>query len=216
MTRDEQIRTHLGLAHTCAGRFKGRGIDYDDLFTAGCVGLIKAVDRYDPDTGCAFSTYAVPVILGEIRLLFREGGSVRISRSLQSLSIKARRIVEEYRRDHVDDIRIDRLAERLGTDVYQAQEALNASQSVLSLSRSIDEDGGVIDVPVPSEEERVTERLSLLQAMEALSMDERELIRLRYFKRKTQSETAKILRTTQVQISRREKKILIKMRAMLI
>lgn len=215
MTRDEQIRTHLGLAHTCAGRFKGRGIDYDDLFTAGCVGLIKAVDRYDPDTGCAFSTYAVPVILGEIRLLFREGGSVRVSRSLQSLSIKARRIVEEYRRDHADDIRIDRLAERLGTDVYQAQEALNASQSVLSLSRSIDEDGGVIDVPVPSEEERVTERLSLLQAMEALSMDERELIRLRYFKHKTQSETAKVLNTTQVQISRREKKILMKMRVML-
>lgn len=216
MTRDELICTNLGLVHACAGRFKGKGIEYDDLYAAGCVGLIKAIDRYDPEKGYQLSTYAVPVILGEIRLLFREGGNVRISRSLQTLSVKAKRITEEYRRTHQADIRIEELAERLNTDTYKAQEALNASLSVLSLSYERDSDDNTIDIPVPGEEEALTERLSLLQTMEALTMDERELIRLRYFKHKTQNETAKELNTTQVQISRKEKKILIKMRAMLI
>lgn len=216
MTRDERISANLGLVHACAGRFSGKGIDYEDLYSAGCVGLIKAIDRYDESLGYRFSTYAVPVILGEIRLLFREGGSVRLSRSLQSLSVKAKKITDEYRSATGEDIRISELANRLGCDVYTAQEALNASQSVLSLSCDKDGEGGTVDLPVPSEEERLTERLSLLQVMEALSMDERELIRLRYFKHKTQTETAKALNTTQVQISRREKKILTKMRMMLI
>ena len=214
--RDELIRANLGLVHACVARFTGKGIDYDDLYSAGCVGLIKAIDRFDPGSGNMLSTYAVPVILGEIRLLFREGGSVRVSRSLQSLSIKAKRISEDYRQTHHSEIRVQELAERLGTDTYKAQEALNASLAVLSLSYDLNGEDGEIDVPVPSYEERVTDRLSLLQVMEALSMDERELIRLRYFKHKTQSETAKVLNTTQVQISRREKKILTKMRMMLL
>lgn len=215
MTRDEMIRANLGLVHACAGRFTGKGIEYDDLYSAGCVGLIKAIDRFDPDAGYQLSTYAVPVILGEIRLLFREGGSVRISRSLQSLSVKARRIAEEYRQSHQRDIRIQELAERLGTEPYRAQEALNASLSVLSLTCDRDGEERCMEIPSPSDEEHITERLSLLQTLEALTMEERELIRLRYFKRQTQAQTAKELNTTQVQISRREKKILLKMRRML-
>ena len=215
MTRDEMICANLGLVHACAGRFTGKGIEYDDLYSAGCVGLIKAIDRFDPDAGYQLSTYAVPVILGEIRLLFREGGSVRISRSLQSLSVKARRIAEEYRQSHQRDIRIQELAERLGTEPYRAQEALNASLSVLSLTCDRDGEERCMEIPLPSDEEHITERLSLLQTLEALTMEERELIRLRYFKRQTQAQTAKELNTTQVQISRREKKILLKMRRML-
>lgn len=215
-SRDELISENLGLVHSCVSRFTGKGIEYDDLYSAGCVGLIKAIDRYDPSLGYRLSTYAVPVILGEIRLLFREGGSVRLSRSLQEMSIKARKIADEYRSETCGDIRISELAERLGTDVYHAQEALNASRTVLSLSYENDGEDDTLEIPVPSEEEHLTDRMSLLQVMEALTMDERELIRLRYFKHKTQSETAKVLNTTQVQISRREKKILMKMRTMLI
>lgn len=214
-TRDELIRANLALVHACVRRFVGKGIEYDDLYSAGCVGLIKAIDRYDPQSGNRLSTYAVPVILGEIRLLFREGGSVRISRSLQALSVKARRVADAYRQEHHVDIRIHELAVQLGSDDYKAQEALNASLAVLSLSCDRDGEESCMEIPVPSDEERVTDRLSLLQAIEALTMDERELIRLRYFKHKTQRETADILHTTQVQISRREKKILLKMRRML-
>lgn len=216
MTRDELIQSNLGLVHNCARRFMGKGIEYDDLYASGCLGLVKAVDRYDESLGYRFSTYAVPVILGEIRLLFREGGSVRLSRSLQELSVKAKRIADEYRMNNGADINISELSEALGTDEYTAQEALNASRAVLSLSRDNGSDDGCIEIPAPSAEDELTDRLSLLQVMEALSMDERELIRLRYFKHRTQSETARTLNTTQVQISRREKKILMKMRMMLI
>ena len=216
MTRDELIKSNLGLVRACSKRFTGKGVEYEELYSAGCLGLVKAVDRYDESRGCAFSTYAVPVILGEIRLLFREGGSVKLSRSLQELSVRARRIAEEHLDRTGESIKTAELAEKLGVDVYKAQEALNASRAVISLNRTQDSGDSVIEIPVPSAEESLTDRLSLIEVIESLSIDERELIRLRYFKQKTQTETAAILNTTQVQISRREKKILTKMRAMLV
>lgn len=214
-TRNELIEQNLGLVHACAKRFSGKGIDYDDLYSAGCLGLVKAIDRFDPDRGYQLSTYAVPVILGEIKLLFREGGTVKLSRSLRDRSTKARVIADEYLRETGREIRIAELARRMGCDVYQAQEALSASQSALSLSYEGDEQRS-IEIPVDSPEEDLTDKLSLREAIKDLNEDERQLIRLRYFQHKTQSEIAKRLDTTQVQISRREKKILIKLRAMLV
>ena len=216
MTRNELVEQNLGLVHACAKRFVGKGIDYDDLYSAGTVGLIKAVDRYDPSTGNKLSTYAVPVILGEIRLLFREGGTVKLSRSLQELSRRAKKLSDEYLSETGRDLRITELAEKLGVDVYRAQEALEASRAPLSLSWENDGEEGAIDIPVASEEDRITDRLSLYEAISALDEKEKKLIELRYYRHKTQAETAKALDTTQVQISRREKKILMKMRMMLI
>jgi RNA polymerase sporulation-specific sigma factor len=216
MTRNELVEANLGLVHACAKRFTGKGIEYDDLYSAGVVGLIKAIDRFDPSTGNKLSTYAVPVILGEIRLLFREGGAVKLSRSLQELSRKAKRISDEYLRETGCDLRITELAEKLGVDVYRAQEALDASRAPLSLSWENDGEQGAIDIPVPSQEERITDRLSLYEAIDSLEDTEKKLIELRYYRHKTQTETAKELGTTQVQVSRREKKILLKMRMMLV
>jgi len=212
--RDRLIEENLGLVHTCARRFIGRGIEYDDLYAAGCLGLVKAIDRYDDSRGYKLSTYAVPVILGEIRLLFREGGAVKLSRSLQELSRRARSIAEEYRQRTGGDITVNTLAEQLGTDVYRAAEALNASRAVLSLSGEDDDSG--IEIPVPSTEDELTDRLSLEQALASLSDEEQRLITLRYYHHKTQSATAEALGTTQVQVSRKEKKILMKMRLMLV
>lgn len=214
MDRNELIEQNLRLVHACAHRFAGKGIEYDDLYSAGCVGLIKAVDRFDHSRGFRFSTYAVPVILGEIKQLFRSGGSVKVSRSLQELSMRAQKLCEQYRARHDGEITITELAEQLGVDVYQAAQALSASKAVLSLSGEDDE--GYVDVPVPSPEEALTERLSLREVINALSDDERMLIIQRYYRHKTQQQTADALGTTQVQISRREKKILLKMRAMLV
>ena len=95
MTRDEFIEGNLPLVHKLANRFRGRGVEYEELYAAGCVGLVKAVDRFEPERGLCFSTYAVPVILGEIRRLFRDGGSVKISRSLKELSVKAARVRDQ-------------------------------------------------------------------------------------------------------------------------
>ena len=214
MEKNELIEQNLRLVHACAHRFTGKGVEYDDLYSAGCVGLVKAVNRFDPSLGFRLSTYAVPVILGEIRQLFRDGGSVKLSRSLRELSLKANVICARYKAENGADIGVSSLAEQLGTDIYTASQALNASQAVLSLSGD-GEDGG-LDIPIPSPEEALTDRLSLRQAVEALDSDEQSLIRLRYYQHKTQTQTAKALGTTQVQISRREKKILLKLRAQLI
>ena len=214
MGRNELIEQNLRLVHACAHRFKGKGIDYDDLYSAGCVGLVKAVDRFDESLGYKLSTYAVPVILGEIKQLFRSGGSVKLSRSLQALSARARDLCDRCKTERGEEMKITELAEKLGVDVYRATEALNAAQTVVSLSGDTEEGG--IEIPVPSPEDALTERLSLKQAMSALNEDEKGLIELRYFRHKTQQETAEKLGTTQVQISRREKKILLKMRSLLI
>lgn len=214
MDRNALIEQNLRLVHACARRFKGKGIEYDDLYSAGCLGLTKAADRFDESRGFCFSTYAVPVILGEIRALFRSGGTVKLSRSLQELSMRARELSDRYRADNQEEMTVNSLAEALGVDVYQAALALSASRPTLSLSGE-DEEGGV-DIPVPSVEEALTDRLSLREALDTLSDEDRELIELRYFSRKTQTATAAQLGTTQVQISRREKKILLKMRSMLV
>lgn len=215
-TRNELIEQNLGLVHACAKRFIGKGIEYDDLYSAGCLGLVKAIDRFDPGRGWQLSTYAVPVILGEIKRLFREGGTVKLSRSLKERSMKARAIADDYHKEFGKDIRIEELAHRLDTDIYQAQEALNAAQTTLSLSYEDEEGRSAPEIPVPSPEESLTDRLSLRQVIASLSEDDRRLIELRYYRRKTQSATAKQLGTTQVQISRREKKILLKMRSLLL
>lgn len=214
--RNKTVEENLGLVHACARRFCGRGIEYDDLFSAGCVGLVKAADNFDKSRGLAFSTYAFPVILGEIRQLFRDGGCVKISRSLKELSLKARALCENYRRTNGGEMPISLLAEQLGVDAYKASEALNASQSVISLTvNSDDNEDRQLDVAAPSQEEKITELISLKQALLSLEENDRKLISLRYFSHRTQTETAKILNMTQVQVSRREKKILLRLRSVM-
>ncbi len=212
MTRDEKIESNLGLVHSCAKKFINRGIEYDDLYSAGCIGLIKAIDNFDEGLGYKLSTYAVPVILGEIKRLFRDGGTLKISRSLKDLSQKALKFSEEYKKENGVDIPISILSKKLGTDEFSASEALTASQCVLSLTGANDDSEHQIDVPVDSIEETLCEKLSLSQVITELSDFERQLIDLRYFKHKTQTQTASVLNMTQVQVSRKEKKLLLKMR----
>ncbi|MBQ7133344.1 MAG: sigma-70 family RNA polymerase sigma factor [Ruminococcus sp.] len=212
MTRDELIKQNLGLVHSCAKKFTGRGIDYDDLYSTGCVGLIKAIDNFDESLGYKLSTYAVPVILGEIKRLFRDGGMIKVSRSLKELSIKASKIADEYKSEHGADIPISLLSEKLGVDAFKASEALSLSTPVMSLTAHTDDGEKTLDIPTVSIEDNIIEKMSLRDIISSLSDYDRKLITLRYFKHKTQTETAKELNTTQVQISRKEKKILALMR----
>lgn len=211
--KKEIAKENLGLVHACAKRFKGRGIEYDDLYSAGCVGLLKAIDNFDSQRGIKFSTYAVPVILGEIKQLFRDSGTVKVSRSLKELSMKAMRLRDEYMRKHGEEITIAGLSKLLEVEPEKLIEALNSSRLPVSLS-SFDREGDeyVTEIPVDSVEEKLSELLSLRQAVESLCEEDRKLIILRYYKRMTQTQTAKILNVTQVQVSRREKKILAALR----
>ena len=209
LPRAEFIQRNLGLARSCAGRFTGRGIDYEDLYAAGCLGLVKACDGFDPARGVCFSTYAVPVILGDIKKLFRDGGTVKVSRSLKELGLKINAERERCLKKDGVEPNVTQLAETLGAKPEQVAMAIHASMPVVSLTPSEGEDGNrEWDIPVDSPEEKVSERISLREVIEQLPEQDRLLIRLRFFAGKTQSQTAEVLHTTQVQISRRERKIL--------
>ena len=209
LPREEFIQRNLGLARTCAGRFTGRGIDYEDLYAAGCLGLVKACDGFDPARGVCFSTYAVPVILGEIKKLFRDGGAVKVSRSIKELGLKINAERERRLKQSGVEPSVNQLAQALGSTPEQVAMAIQAAMPVVSLTPAENEDGNrEWDVPVESPDEKLSERISLREVIDRLSPQDRLLIRLRFFGGKTQSETARVLHTTQVQISRRERKIL--------
>lgn len=200
----------MGLVHLCARRFLGRGMEYDDLFQAGCVGLIKAAENFDTSRGVKFSTYAVPVILGEVRRLFRDGGALRGSRGLRDLGRRAAEEAGRLRQETGKSPSVVQIAQRLGVSPEKAALALGVSQAPMSLTDQ--EEGGELDIPVEAPEERMTERLTLYQILRTLEERDRKLIQYRYFQGKTQTETAALLGMTQVQVSRREKKLLAYMR----
>lgn len=208
LARGEMIEKNMGLVHACAHKFKGRGIEYDDLFQAGCMGLVKAVDAFDWNRGVRFSTYAVPVILGEMRRLFRDGGSVKVSRTLKELSLKVMRTREQLAVRTGREPTVGELAELMGCDVTEIAEAISAAAPPISLTCNDEEGGAQIDIPVESPEEQMADTISLSQVVGLLAENDRKLIVLRYYGGKTQTQTAQLLGMTQVQVSRREKKIL--------
>ena len=211
MENKDFAERNVGLVRALVPRFLGRGIEYDDLFQAGCEGLIKAAAHFDPDRGYKFSTYAVPVILGEMRRLFREGGTVKVSRGLKELSMKAVHLSEQIETETGKAPSVSVLAEKLEE---KCAEALNAAAQPVSLTG--DDENNETDIPVDAPEEKITDHLALQQILKALPEEDQRLIYYRYFKNQTQTETAKRLGTTQVQISRREKKLLLRLRGLLL
>ncbi len=211
--RDTFICENLGLVHACAKRFTGKGVEYDDLFQAGCVGLVKAADGFEPQRGLKFSTYAVPLILGEMRHLFREGTAVKVSRALHSLSYRVSRVREQMATALGREPTVEELAREM--DMEPAAVAQAVAVALPPLSLTADEQEGQVDLPVDSYEEAVTDRLALQQVLEQLPPRDRALIRLRYLGHQTQQATALRLGMTQVQVSRREKVVLNELREML-
>lgn len=214
MENKDFAERNVGLVRALVPRFLGRGIEYDDLFQAGCEGLIKAAEHFDPDRGYKFSTYAVPVILGEMRRLFREGGTVKVSRGLKELSMKAVHLSEQIETETGKAPSVSVLAEKIGVPEEKCAEALNAAAQPVSLTG--DDENNETDIPVDAPEEKITDHLALQQILKALPEEDQRLIYYRYFKNQTQTETAKRLGTTQVQISRREKKLLLRLRGLLL
>ena len=211
------IEKNLGLVHSCAGRFRGRGIEYDDLYSAGCMGLVKACDGFDETRGVCFSTYAVPVILGEIKKLFRDGGTVKVSRSIKELGLRINAARERHMKLYGAEMTVGQLAEELGETPEAVALAIRASMPAMSLTpETNDGDDRQMDIPVASPEEELSDKISLEEVLDSLSEQDRTLIRLRFYGNRTQSDTAKLLHTTQVQVSRRERKILQLMRMKLL
>lgn len=212
-----QAEAHLGLVHLCANRFRNRGIDYEELYSAGCVGLLKAVKAFDCERGVQFSTYAVPVILGEIKRLFRDGGVIHVSRSLRERAMKLQRMQEAFEQKNGRSPTISELSALSGDSIEECAEALCVTQAPLSLTRGDDDDEeGQFDIPVEAPDRRIGDLLTLRQLMSGLEEQDRMLLQLRYFHEMTQTKAAKILGMSQVQVSRREKKLLSKLREALV
>lgn len=207
---------NLGLVHLCANRLRGRGIEYDDLYSAGCIGLLKATEGFDCERGIKFSTYAVPVILGEIKRLFRDGGAVKVSRSLKELSLKVQNAKEEMSKQLGREPTLSELSRKLDKEECLIAEALAVSMPPVSLTDSTDENGSQIDIAVPSPDTEIGDNLALRQVIDLLEDKDKQLIFLRYYKGLTQTVVAEKLGMSQVQVSRREKKLLTFMREQLL
>ena len=206
---------NLGLVHLCANRFRGRGVEYEELYSAGCVGLLKAVRAFDSSRGVQFSTYAVLVILGEIKRVFRDGGAIHVSRGLRERAMRLQKLQEVFEQTHGRTPTLSELSVLADCTVEACAQALCVSQAPLSLTQQSDGDGeqdGQLDIPVEAPDRRIGDLLSLRQEMEQLAPRDRMLLELRYFRELTQTKTAQILGMTQVQVSRREKKLLSQLR----
>lgn len=213
--REKQIVDNMGLVHSIANRFRNRGAEYDDLFQAGCIGLIKAVDNFDESKGFAFSTYAVPVIMGEIKRIFRDGGPIKVSRSLKEKSIKVQAIREKFIKKEMREPSLSELSQLCDIDINELSEVLNVLSPVISLSYITEDGDEEMDIPVDNSES-LFDSLSIKQVMASLSSKDQLLIKYRFYEGKTQCETAKLLGISQVQVSRREKAILLNLREKLV
>ena len=206
------VTENLALVHACANRFRGRGAEYEELFSAGCVGLVKAAQHFDRTRGFAFSTYAVPVILGEIRRVFRDGGAVKVGRTLKEKARRATQVKAELEAELQREPTVGELAERLGVEPEEAAQLITVSLPVLSLTADNEHAQKQLDVPVPPPDAALCDLLSLRTLLDTLDERDSALIRLRYFDGLTQSKTAEQLGMSQVQVSRREKAILLTLR----
>lgn len=216
--RDKYIKGNLRLVLSIVQRFAGNGENLDDLFQIGCVGLIKAIDNFDLSQGVKFSTYAVPMIMGELRRFLRDNTQIRVSRSLRDTAYKAIYAKERLMKEKQKEPTIGEIAAEIGVDREEIVYSLDAIQTPMSLYDPVYNDGGdtlyVMDQVSDSKntEENWVTNMALRDAMKKLSQRERDIIRLRFFNGKTQMEVAKEIDISQAQVSRLEKTALKTMR----
>lgn len=198
------VDENTGLVRSIAVRFVGRGVDYDDLCQIGHIGMIKAIRNFDLDRGTAFSTYAVPLIIGEIKRFLRDDGEIKVGRELKRRGALLMAAKERFIIKNGTEPTLSELAEEAGLSCEDATEALTAAECTLSLSEQMGEDATLEDFLGVDFTPEINEKIALRQAIEKLSNEEQQIISLRYFKEMTQSQVGKILGMTQVTVSRRE------------
>lgn len=218
---EQLIEKNKGLIWSIIRRFKDRGVETDDLYQIGVLGFIKSIKKFDTTFDVRLSTYAVPYIMGEVKRHIRDDGPIKISRSIKDLGKKAMEIQIEHLRKTGQDISIVEVAKKLKVSKEEIAFALDSFNPVESIYNSTtdQEDGPTLIDTISSnidEQSEIVNKLSLEQLIENLNGEEKQIIMLRYYKGRTQSEVAKILKTSQVQISRIEKRILEKMKVKLI
>lgn len=215
--QDKIVRNNMALVWSIVKRFYNRGFETDDLVQIGCIGLVKAIKKFDKSYNVKFSTYAVPMIMGEIKRFIRDDGIIKISRSLKETSVKVKYMQENLLKKLNREPTINEVAEALKLPLDDVLMSLDATNSVNYLYDYVNDDESkvVLDTIVHDEDEResIIDKLAIKEVLKRLTPEERKLIIMRYFKEKTQVEIAASLGLSQVQISRMEKRILLKMRS---
>lgn len=213
---DRLIRQNNGLIWSIVKRFMNRGYEVEDLYQIGCIGFIKSIKRFDTNFEVKLSTYSVPYILGEIKRFIRDDGPIKVSRSIKELNVKINELKKQYMIKTGKDITIDEICKELKADkddVIIAMESTNAIESIDGAASSENKDGKQLRIfekisTGKNEEEMITNKMVVKQLISELDDRDKEIILLRFFKEKTQTEVAKILGISQVQVSRIERKIL--------
>ena len=214
--KERRVEENSGLIWSVVRKMRGSGCVTDDLFQIGAIGLIKCIDKFDPSFDVKFSTYAVPMIMGEIRRFLRDDGMIKVSRPLKETAVKAKFLAEQLKAEKGEEPTVGELAERMGIDPETLVEALDSSREVESIFKTVCGNDGstvyLIDRLSGGDMEDIADGITLRQMISDLEPKERQLIFLRYFKDRTQSETAKEIGLSQVQVSRMEKKIINRLR----
>ncbi len=213
-SRDRIVMENTGLIWSIVKRFLNRGYEGEDLFQIGCIGMLKAIDRFDTDFNVAFSTYAVPMITGEIRRFLRDDGIIKISRKIKENQMRIMAETEKYRNQYQKEPTLEELTELCDLTKEEIVSAMEAAREIESIDKEIDNGTGKSQTILDKIEDHrnpenmVLNRVMIKQMLESLEKEERDIIILRYFQNKTQTETAEIVGMSQVQVSRTEKKIL--------
>ena len=215
--RSRIVEENLGLVGSVVKRFANCGREMEDLFQIGCVGLVKAVERFDAQMGVKLSTYAVPVILGEIKRHLRDDGTVRISRSIKTNAMHIQRFIEQKTKQDGSAPTVTEIAAQLELSEEEILVAMDAMRPVQYLQAEDGESGFALmdTVAAPDTEERILDRIALLDAIEDLPPRDRMILQMRYYENKTQMQVAEKLGISQVQVSRLEKKLLLTLRRQL-
>lgn len=218
--QEQFVNENLGLVKSLIHRFSNRGYDKDDIFQLGCIGLVKAIHKFDPSYGVRFSTYAVPMIIGEIKRFLRDDGIIKVSRNLKQIASKVRITKDMLMVKHGRDVTISEIAEELNMEKETVVMALEANIYPDYLHDVIHQNDGspihlidkVSEDNSNDEGKRLIDNLAIKEALQKLKPRERQIIVMRYFQDKTQSEIASLMSISQVQVSRIEKKVLGHMR----
>ena len=209
---EQLISQNMGLVKNVAKRFIGRNVEYEDLVQIGTIGMLKAAKSFDLEFGTAFSTYAVPLIIGEIRRFLRDDGMIKVSRDLRKKGTQIMKAKEEFIKFAGREPKLSELAEVCGMDVEEIAYALDAVCPIYSLQDTLgnDDDGATLEAVTPENEnviEEMTDKLALAEAISKLDTRSQQIIKLRFYRDLSQQQTAEILGITQVKVSREEKKI---------
>ncbi|MDW7652027.1 MAG: sigma-70 family RNA polymerase sigma factor [Bacillota bacterium] len=204
---DESFKQHIPLVHSLVRRYRGEYAEGDDLFQVGCIGLLKALKKYDPERGASFATYAVPVIAGEMKMYLRGQGTVKYSRALVTQAGRVKKVQAELEQRLGRQPSLGELSSACGLEREELLMALDAAQTPVSLDAAVPGETADLAVTAPEADE-VVDRVALREALDYLPKREQSLVIYRFFRNMSQQETAEVLGISQMHVSRLERKIL--------